>query len=407
MKSILFVDDEPMVLAGIKRMLRSRRSLWDMAFAGGGAEALAILETRPFDVVVTDMRMPSMDGARLLELVKERYPGTIRIVLSGYFEDDAALRAVPVAHQYLAKPCDPQKLTEAIERSCGLAGLLPDAALRRVVGAIGKLPALPRTSAWLAEALQKPDPRLDEIARIVEQDVGITAKILQLVNSAFFGLREHVSSVHPAVAYLGFDTLKQLVLSVELFRTFKPCQTIAGFSLDDLQTHSHIAARIAGKLPVEEPARGAAVIAALLHDVGKLVMATRLPGEFLLALNAARKQQLPLHVVEKEQTGTTHAEIGAYLLGLWGLSGVVVDAVSRHHRPAAPESGSRELGVLAAAHIADALACEASRDTSAEAPADIGGVPDLEYLTQLGLDAQLPAWRAMARQVHADEHGGS
>ena len=147
MKSILFVDDEPMILAGLQRLLRSQRNVWDMSFAASGAEALAVLETKPFDAVVTDMRMPAMDGARLLELVKERYPGTIRIVLSGYFESEAALRAVPVAHQYLAKPCDPKKLHEAIERSCGFASLLPDAALRRVVGTIGELPTLPRTSA--------------------------------------------------------------------------------------------------------------------------------------------------------------------------------------------------------------------------------------------------------------------
>lgn len=398
MKHILFVDDEPMLLAGLERLLRSRRKVWDMSFVGSGAEALATLETKPFDVVVTDMRMPSMDGARLLELVKERFPDTIRIVLSGYFETEAALRAVPVAHQYLAKPCDPEKLHEAVERCCGFAALLPDAALRRVVGGIGELPTLPRTAALLVDALQKLDIPLREIGRIVELDVGITAKVLQLVNSAFYYLPSQVTSVCGAVSYLGTDTLKQLVLSVELFRALRPRHTIAGFSMEELEEHSHLAARIAARLPAAGPVSASGVVASVLHDAGKLVLAARLPREFERSLETSRSEQRPLHVVEKEQMGTTHAEIGAYLLGLWGLSPVVVDAVCRHHRPEVSEGGSTGLDVLAIAHIADGLAHEATLDQGGYARPATGGLLNHEYLSRLGLAAELPAWRTMAQQ---------
>src|ERR1019366_1932099 len=389
MKSILFVDDEPMILAGLQRLLRAHRNEWDMTFAGSGAEALALFETRSFDAVVTDMRMPAMDGAKLLELIRERSPGTIRIVLSGYFESAAALRAVPVAHQYLAKPCDPRKLREAIERSCGMASLLPDEALRRVVGAIGGLPALPRTSALLAAALENPDIPLGEIGRIVEHDVAITAKLMQLVNSAFFCLPYRVTSVSGAVRYLGLDTLKQLVLSIELFRIMQPRQAVAGFSLTEFEAQSHLTARIAARLPA-----------------GKLVVAARLPREFEKALAASRIEQRPLHVVEMEQMGTTHAEIGAYLLGLWGLSGAVVDAVCRHHRPQVPEGGAAGLDVLAITHIADALAWEVGREQTSEAPPASVGFLNLEYLAQLGFEAELPGWRVMAQQVHDESQGG-
>ena len=398
MKSILFVDDEPMILAGLQRLLRAHRSEWDMSFAGSGAEALALLETKPFDAVVTDMRMPAMDGARLLALVQERFPGTIRIVLSGYFESDTALRAVPVAHQYLAKPCDPRKLREAIERSCGFATLLPDAALRRVVGAIGTLPALPRTSLLLATALEKPDVPLGEIGRIVELDVAITAKLLQLVNSAFFCLPYHVTSVRGAVAYLGLDTLKQLVLSIELFSTVRPRRHIAGFSLAEFEEHSHLTARIAARLPASEAVVAAGVVASVLHDAGKLVMAAHLPNEFERALEASRREQRPLHAVEMEQMGTTHAEIGAYLLGLWGLSGAVVDAVSRHHRPEVAEGGEAGLDVLGITHLADGLAWEAVNEKAGEA-APVAELLNHDYLAQLGVTAELPGWRAMAQQV--------
>lgn len=407
MKSILFVDDEPMVLQGLQRMLRPHRAIWDMSFAASGAEALAMLEGnalegKAFDAVVTDMRMPGMDGASLLEQVRDRYPAAIRIVLSGYFEKEAAMRALPVAHQFLAKPCDPGKLRDAIDRAVGFMGLLPDVALRRVVGAIGKLPTLPRTSALLVQALQDPDVQTDEIAAIVEQDVGITAKMLQLVNSAFFSLPNYVTSVRMAVNYLGLDTLKQLVLSVELFRTLQPSQAVAGFSLEHLQEHSQLAARIAAGLPAPEPVVAAGVVAAALHDTGKLVLAARLPHEFQLALQASRAQKLPLHVIERTQMGTTHAEIGAYLLGLWGLPDSVVDAVCRHHCPVAAE-GDQGLDVLAITHVADGLATEVDGNDAEDAPA--AGLLDIAYLARLGLDARLPVWRTMARQVLEDLRG--
>jgi HD-like signal output (HDOD) protein len=275
-------------------------------------------------------------------------------------------------------------------------GLLPDVALRRVVGAIGKLPTLPRTSALLVQSLQNPDVQMDEIAAIVERDVGITAKILQLVNSAFFCLPNYVTSVRMAVSYLGLDTLKQLVLSVELFRTLQPSQEVAGFSLEHLQEHSQLAARIAAKLPAPEPVVAAGVVAAALHDTGKLVLAARLPHEFQLALQTAREQEVPLHVIEKSQLGTTHAEIGGYLLGLWGLPDSIVDAVCRHHCPVAAED-ARGLDVLAITHVADVLASEAGRDPTDDTAA--GGLLDIAYLAALGLDARLPAWRNMAQQA--------
>jgi HD-like signal output (HDOD) protein len=399
MKNILFVDDEPMILQGLQRMLRPQSKLWDMSFATSGADALAMLETKPFDAIVTDMRMPGMDGARLLELVRERHPAVIRIVLSGFFDTEAAMRAVPVAHQFLAKPCDPGKLRDALEHCCGFAGLLRDAALRQVVGAIGRLPALPRTTALLVETLQKPEASLDEIGRIVEHDVGITAKLLQLVNSAFFCLPGRVTSVRMAVSYLGLDTLKHLVLSAEMFRSLQPRRPIPGFSLEQLEKHSHFAAGIASRLPAPQPIVSTGVIAAVLHDAGKLVLAASLPYEFQLALESSKAQQRPLHVVEEEQMGTSHAGIGAYLLGLWGLPDSIVDAVWRHHHPRARE-GDRALDVAAITHVADGLACEVARGQGEDAP--VGGVLDLTLLADLGLDAKLPAWRTMARQVHED-----
>ncbi len=394
MKRILFVDDEPKILEGLQRMLRPMRKEWDMVFANSGAEALGILAASPFDVVVTDMRMPEMDGAQLLEQVQKNFPGIVRLVLSGYFEMEMAMRVVPVAHQYLAKPCDPEKLRLAIEHACGFTAILTDEAARQVVGAVGALPSLPRTCAALMDALQNPDVPIEQIGRIIEQDVGMTAKVLQLVNSAFFGLLQEITTVRAAVSYLGLDVLKQLVLSAEVFRTFQPKQRIAGFSIDELQEHSRRAAAIAARLPAAKKITSAAVVAALLHDAGKLVLAVRLPEKLEQALQKSYKEGRALFEVEHEVIGTGHAEIGAYLLALWGLPLPIVDAVCRHHHPAVAGDAPPGLDVLAITHVANVLAHE-----NPAAPSDAG--LDLDYLGALGVADQLPTWRELAAQVVA------
>jgi HD-like signal output (HDOD) protein len=391
MTRILFVDDEPRLLDGLERLLRPQREHWQMAFAGSGERALEMLRTEPFDVVVTDLRMPQMDGAHLLDAVRQRFPGVIRMVLYGYGEREAALHSAPHAQQFLAKPCDPAKLRGAIEQSCGCTGMVPDEAIRRIVGAVGELPSLPHTCRQLMLALQDPDAAPDEIGRIIERDIGITAKVLQLVNSALFGRSREVHTVRLAVNQLGVDTLRQLVMSVELFRTFDPGRRVPGFSLEDVATHSQLVARIAARLPAPKNMAGHGVMAALLHDSGKLILATRLPVEFAAALRRAEESGLPLHEVEIEIMGASHAEVGAYLLGLWGLPGPMVEAVQLHHRPQYVDNGGQGLDAVAVTHIANGLAREVSG-----AP---GGYLDLEYLAQLGIGERLPEWRAMAGQV--------
>src|SRR5208337_1289454 len=280
MRRVLFVDDEPRILEGLRRMLRPQRNEWEMAFAPGGEAALALMEASPFDVIVSDMRMPGVDGATLLCRVRELYPQVVRIVLSGHTELSAALQVVPVAHQFLAKPCDAEMLRVAIERACHLKALLSDESIRRTVTALGDLPSLPRTYEALTQALADPDTSLQKVAKIIEQDVGISAKVLQLVNSAFFGISHSMTNIQSAVSYLGINTLKNLVLSVEIFRAFKPQRILPGFSLEELHHHAQLTTHLAARLPVPKHLSDIAVVAGMLHDVGKLVMAWKLSAHF-------------------------------------------------------------------------------------------------------------------------------
>lgn len=391
MRRILFVDDEPRVLEGLRRLLRARREEWDLAFAPGGAAALEALAAAPVDVIVSDMRMAGMDGGTLLGHVQRDYPSVVRIVLSGDTDKGSTLRALPVVHQFLTKPCDPELLQEVIERATNLRALLADEQLRWMVGEMESLPSVPRVYSELTRVLADPDTDLKDVVKVVEQDVAMYAKILQLVNSAFFGLARRVTSIQQAVNYIGTSTLRNLALSVEVFRAFEGTKAVPGFSLEALQDHGLAVARLAARLLTDRRQGESAFMAGMLHDVGQLILATRLPEHFARALGRARGSSDDLHTIERELLGVTHAELGAYLLGLWGLPYPVVEAVAHHHSPT--RVSQRSFDILSAVHVANLLAHEHGGGARAAL--------DEQYLEGLGVGGQLAAWRQLA----ADQAG--
>jgi HD-like signal output (HDOD) protein len=339
----------------------------------------------------------------LLRRVRRDYPGVVRIVLAGYFEMDTALRTAAVAHQFLAKPCAPPEWRDAIERACSLRSLLEDGPMRAAIGALGELPSPPRICMLLMRELQNADASLERLAHLIETDVALSAKLFQLVNSALFSLRQDITSVAAAVGYLGLDVLRQLVLSIEILRVFRPAQPLDGFDIGLFERHAQVTACLAGRLPAGGDA-ASTMLAALLHDVGQLVLATQLPGRLSAALAQAHSRQVPLHVAEQEMFGATHAAIGAFLLALWGLPAGVVDTVARHHQrlERAAEAGvqSGMLSPLAAVQLADALAHEAlSSHGHAQQPEQ--PVFDPAYLAAAGLGGQLDQWRAQAGEIAA------
>jgi HD-like signal output (HDOD) protein/CheY-like chemotaxis protein len=394
MKRILFVDDEPNILDGLRSLLRKQRHVWDMTFVSGGEEALAHLAAHPVDVIVTDMRMPRMDGATLLLQVQQQYPHVVRIVLSGQTEQDVARRMVHVAHQFLSKPCDGRELQQAIERACNLQALLEQPALREAVGKVGQLPVKPTTYARLVEVLENPSSSIADAASIIERDMATSAKILQLVNSAFFGLPSRVSDIRAAVSYLGLEMVKMLALSVEMRQSQGALAPCPGFNLDAVHEHGLLAARIARRLLTDRLQTQDAFSAAMLEDVGYLVLLSRMRDDFTRLVAQAIASARPLPEVETEVMGVSHAEIGAYLLGIWGLPYPIVEGVAYHHHPS--RSGSTQFDVLGAVHVAGVLAEELRPGDAAHVRP--GMQLDQPYLEQTGVAGRLEQWRALARE---------
>lgn len=399
-KTVLFVDDEPKVLEGLHRMLRSMRREWRMGFVTSAMEALKVLDKEAVDVVVTDMRMPGMNGVEFLTQVMKRHPDIVRIILSGHSDREMIMKSVPVAHQYLAKPCDAEVLKSCVARACALRELLADPLLKKVVSRMGCLPSLPSLYAEITEELRSPDASIQRVGEIISKDVAMTAKILQLVNSAFFGLRRRVANPAQAVNFLGLETIKSLVFAVQIFSQFEG-RKLHGFSLEALWDHSMTVAAFARMIAREEEAEPmvieAAFMAGLLHDLGKLVWVINFGEAYMSVLAEAQQRRIPVQMIEREHFGTSHGEVGAYLMGLWGLPDNMVEAIAYHHSPGTlPSPG---FSALTAVHAADIL----THDLQKNSPVFIQQEVDSDYVEAAGVADRLPHWRKLCENSMAGE----
>ncbi len=388
-RKVLFVEDDPQVLSATRMLMRRRRE-WELTYCASGQEALRALEATAFDVVVTDLRMPTMDGAELLARVREKWPQTMRVIVSGGCDNATILRTLPVAHQFVSKPYEVDDLIGLVERSARLRSLLEDSAARALAGSLDKLPSVPQTYLELTQAAGSSSASAGDLSKIIEKDPAMAAKVLQLVNSAYFGLPQKISSINQAVAYLGVELLKGLALSARVF-TATAAFAPKGFSVDRLQEHSLLTARLAKRFCAGKSEL--AFTGGLMHGVGQLILAQCMTEKFGQTLEAAKAERRPLAEVERERLGLDHAQAGAFLLGSWGLPFKVVEAVAFHLEPGeVSEEGCVE---LAAVYVANRFAA-ALRD---RAPLPADPQLDLLFLARARVRELLPQWRSLAEGV--------
>lgn len=392
-KKILFVDDEINVLQGLKRSLRSQRKEWDMHFVGSGKEALKAAHETNFDAIVTDMRMPEMDGAELLNIIVKDQPDIIRIILSGHSDENMVYRAAGVAHQFVTKPCDPNNLKSILLRSFDLTNLLGEGKLDNFMRGLKHLPSMPYAYQKINEKLKSQDVSVEDIGEIISTDLAMTIKILQLVNSAFFGLGRHVSNTKEAALLIGIDAIKTLVLSVGIFSQLDSEKNKDRlFDIDSLWSHSLTVARLSERIAQAEGADKAMAadcfLAGLLHDIGLLIIEQNYSENLVKVSLLVEEQGMDWHLAEIKVFGTSHGPIGAYLLGLWALPSPVVEAVAQHHSPSL--SSSDCFSPLCAAHVASMLIeqDDVLRDNNLHSHNDI----DHEFLARIGMEDRLDAW---------------
>jgi HD-like signal output (HDOD) protein len=387
-KRLLFVDDEQMVLDGLRRALWSMRGEWEMQFFSNGNEALEALGRESFDAIISDMRMPLMDGVQLLETVKEHHGDVVRIVLSGQASKDAMLRSAAPAHQFLSKPCNLQELKDRLNQAFASRDLLRNQPLASIVARIRSLPSLPALYHELTAVLESENASLKQIEEIVERDVGMAAKIMQLANSAFIAAHGRVSSLYEALSLIGAEMVRSLTLSIHVFSQAN-CNSTAATYYKSLWDHSVAVAALAQRIAMLETRKKAvseeAFTTALIHDVGKIVLLSELPNEYRRVIQELDGTPESFYEMEMKHLGCTHGQVGAYLMSVWGLPKTMVTAVEFHRRPS--EVGGREFSALSAVHCADVIV---SSTDSALVNRDIA--LDVEYVQTLGVAEKMAEW---------------
>lgn len=393
MRRILVIDSGSALADGIQDHLATKQRDGRIRLASDRDTALSEIEGGRHDAVVCAIDSMGIDGWEILGRIQSGSPTTVRIAVAK--DVQATMPSVSTAHRLVPSPASPSDVLDVVDRCCNLQGLLVSPSIARLVGSVGTLPSLPHLYAQLLQMLADPEIGLRDLAAVVEKDTPIAARILQVANSAFFGLPRQVKTIEQALNYTGVNTVKSLVLAAEVFRAFSDGNGgVSRVPLDEIQDHALLAANIARRLPADRDTAEEAFTAALLHDVGKLVLASRLPDEFLENLAQSEEQQRPIQDIEEERYGVSHAEIGAYLLALWGLPETIVEAVAHHHSPMRVAHDAFEL--LDAVHLANHLALEqdadGGEDHAAEPPLDP------QWLDALQLHERITEWRAMAAE---------
>lgn len=353
-RRILFVDDETKILEGLRRSLRPMREEWEAVFADGGEQALRVLQDQAVDVVVTDMRMPVMDGAAFLAEVARRHPGLGRIILSGQSDREASRRAEGVAHLFLSKPCDLPRLREAVARVCRLRDGLASAALTTLVGRWGDLPRLPDLLRDRADAGVGTDPGAERVLAVIAGDPELAAEVRNLAGDPALRLDAEATVPSELVRRIGIGGLWALVLGIRMVQVLGgiPPSAYAMASWRRACVVAGLARDIATRLDLAAATVEAAFASALLHDAGTLLFARYEPGRYAEVLE--RAAEVDLISAEREAFAVDHGLLGGHLLRTWGLPDPVIEAVAFQAQPSAGPGTGWTPG--AAVHLAMILA---------------------------------------------------
>lgn len=350
---ILLVDGDEAFLQQIRRAFWQRHRGWEVLLAPRGAEALELLARDPVDIVLAELQLPDMDGADLLHRVREVQPGAVRIALTSQPMAEGLEQAEGDLHRLFIKPLEPDFLIGVVESLDIEDDETNVRAVRAFVGGLGRIPSLPSLYAELVALLQREDAGMAEVARLVRRDLGVASQVLKVANSVHCVSDRPVKEIGQAVAMLGVDTLRSLVLFRGIISSLESPRP-QGLDLEKLWFHSFEVATGVRKLAILEGQTGLADLAfsvGLLHDLGLVVLATDPAGRYKALLQQAMASRIPLAVLERDTFGVDHAQVGAHLLNLWGLPPEFCRPVREHHAP--PAAGS-DFPLSAALHLADA-----------------------------------------------------
>jgi putative nucleotidyltransferase with HDIG domain len=352
MKRLLFVDTSPQNIAAYRALFSDNADEWECRFADCIKAAFDELSYTDFDVVVADVKMPVLNGVPLLETIAQMYPNIIRVVLIPSLGADYPKHLVKYAHRVVVHPNSCKKLEVIVRRIFRLYKTIMRPQAIRFIDGLETIPSLPKVYGDLVAELESPAPSVKKAGALIAADIGMSASILKMVNSAYFGLSKRITAPEFAVSLLGLDIVQGLVLTAHLFSAFSNAETKL-LHLETMVDHCLITGFLAKEIAKHENLPSASVdsiyIAGILHDIGQLIFASHSPKLYRQVIDIAKKEQRPLFEIEQEIFGAIHSEIGAYLLGQWGLPEMVIELIAYHHLDDVPDHINMELSVLRAA----------------------------------------------------------
>lgn len=401
--SVLFVDDQPLLLKTLQRVIRKNAPDWKVRVAISGKEALKKLEEEACEIIVSDMRMPAMDGVSLLQTVKNRYPNLLRFILSGESSPKSILNSVGIAHQFFQKPIEINEIVEALELSRSLYKRIQDPDLQNLISTVTNLPTPKEVYFKISKMLNEPMVDLMDVANVISEDVSISAKILQMVNSAFFGNGSKLDNIQDAVSTLGIQNIQSLILMIGLesgqnkTNSIISIESYAHHSLEVAQLCRWLAKRSGQKMKDQD----SLFTAGLLHNVGKLVLLDR-HAQYYRRMRIKEDPYQSRLIIEKEGVEkNSHALTGAALLALWGLPARIVNAVAFHHDP--EHSADVQSNYAMFVHIAEAVV-NFRKNSDEKGSVFESEYINTQYFEELGLrnelETRIKEYEDLAGDVH-------
>lgn len=389
-KRIIFVDDDESVLDGLRRLLHKMEGEWEMDFFPNGPAALSAMDKKSYDIIVSDLRMADMGGVELLEIVRKRHPDATRLMLSGCSEQPMYGKAVSCAHQFIAKPCDSDQLVAQLSRSFAIRSRIRSQKVAQVLPSLRSLPAIPQVYRQVLDMIEDPRCTSRDVGQVISRDIGMSAKILQIVNSAFYGPSTEISDPVRASVYLGIKAIKALALTDGVFSTL-PDEKVEQFCVSGLQEHclrvGSLARSICRTQKFTDQQQEIAMMAGILHDTGKMILISEFDYELAEIIRLSRKDKQPCHEIERETIDLTHAELGGCLLNLWGLGNDLIEAATFHHEPA--ECAKNGFSIALSVYLANAIDHQLCSSLGGGWSEGI----NMEVLESLDLEDQLHEWQ--------------
>ena len=350
-KAILFVDDEEHILKALRRLFAQTE--YEVFFATSGRGALEIVAAEKIDLIISDMRMPEMDGYQLLKQVKTQYPAIMRVILSGYSDEQEIIKAIQdgSSRMYLMKPWDNEEFLTVIDRLLALKDLFASKNLLAVMNSLNRLPTLPTIYARICSLIEE-NAGAESIAAVIEEDPVITVRILQITNSVLYGKK--TGSVKEAIVFLGLANIKNIVLSVSILNSVH-IEHNSHFTQDLLWRHvtlsNHIVQLIYKKL-LHKKLPSISSAAGLLHDIGRLILLQYFPQQYQEITDQANTNStISICDLENNCLNISHEEMGGFLLNWWGMPQPIIEAALFHHAPSDVRVINREL--VSVVHLAD------------------------------------------------------